>query len=68
MQGRHFAVYPFFELLTGLFFASAPLVVGFGYELIIALTLISLFIIITVSDLAYMIIPDKVLLFFAGMF
>jgi leader peptidase (prepilin peptidase)/N-methyltransferase len=61
-------VYPFFELLTGLLFAGAHHVLGWSSELIIALTLISLFIIITVSDLAYMLIPDKVLLVFAGIF
>ena len=61
-------VYPFFELLTGLLFAVAYLLLGWSGELVIALTLISLFIIITVSDLAYMIIPDKVLLVFAGFF
>jgi leader peptidase (prepilin peptidase) / N-methyltransferase len=61
-------VYPLFELLTGLLFASAPLLVGWSMELVIALTLISLLVIITVSDLAYMIIPDKVLLVFAGIF
>lgn len=61
-------VYPFFELLTGVLFALSPLLVGWTAELVIALTLISLFIIITVSDLAYMIIPDKVLLVFAALF
>lgn len=61
-------VYPFFELLTGVLFAVALLIVGWSGELVIALTLISLLVIITVSDLAYMIIPDKVLIFFAGLF
>jgi leader peptidase (prepilin peptidase) / N-methyltransferase len=61
-------VYPMFELLTGVLFAGAYLIIGWDFELVIALTLISLFIIITVSDLAYMIIPDKVLLVFAGIF
>lgn len=61
-------IYPIIELLTGVLFATAPLVVGWSGELIIALTLISLFIIIFVSDIAYMIIPDKVLLVFAGIF
>jgi leader peptidase (prepilin peptidase) / N-methyltransferase len=61
-------IYPSIEFLTGVLFATAPLVVGWTPELIIALTLISLFIIIFVSDIAYMIIPDKVLLVFAGIF
>jgi leader peptidase (prepilin peptidase) / N-methyltransferase len=61
-------VYPMFELLTGVLFASAYLIIGWNFELVVALTLISLFIIISVSDLTYMIIPDKVLLVFAGIF
>lgn len=61
-------IYPSIEFLTGVLFATAPLVVGWTPELIIALTMISLFIIIFVSDIAYMIIPDKVLLVFAGIF
>ncbi|MBY0099120.1 prepilin peptidase [Mesobacillus maritimus] len=61
-------IYPSIEFLTGVLFAIAPLLVGWTPELIIALTLISLFIIILVSDIAYMIIPDKVLLVFAGIF
>ncbi|WP_174729839.1 prepilin peptidase [Mesobacillus harenae] len=61
-------VYPFIELLTGLLFAGAYLLVGWSGELVIALLLISLFMIITVSDLAYMLIPDKVLVWFAGLF
>ncbi|MDQ0244619.1 leader peptidase (prepilin peptidase)/N-methyltransferase [Bacillus fengqiuensis] len=61
-------VYPFFELMTGILFAIAPLVVASVEEFLIYLTLVSLMVIITVSDVAYMIIPDKVLLFFAGLF
>jgi leader peptidase (prepilin peptidase)/N-methyltransferase len=61
-------IYPLVELITGILFATAPLVVGWTGELIIALTLISLFMIIIVSDIKYMIIPDKVLLVFAGIF
>ncbi|PLR93712.1 prepilin peptidase [Bacillus sp. T33-2] len=67
-QARISPVYPIFELLTGILFAAAPFLVGWNNELIIALTLISLFMIITVSDFAYMIIPDKVLVVFAGIF
>lgn len=61
-------IYPIIEFLTGVLFATAPLVVGWNSELLIALTFISLFIIILVSDTAYMVIPDKVLLVFAGIF
>lgn len=52
------------ELLTGVFFAFAYWQLGWGLELIVALLFISLLIIIVVSDFAYMLIPDKVLLFF----
>jgi leader peptidase (prepilin peptidase) / N-methyltransferase len=67
-KARISPVYPFFELLTGVLFAIAPLIIGWSGELVIALTLISMLVIITVSDLVYMIIPDKVLVFFAGVF
>lgn len=58
-------IYPLFELLTGFLFVFSFVHFGFTTELIVSLTLISMFIIITVSDIKYMIIPDKVLLFFA---
>jgi leader peptidase (prepilin peptidase) / N-methyltransferase len=61
-------VYPLFELMTGVLFAGSYHLLGWSADLIIALTLVSLFIIITVSDLAYMLIPDKILLVFAGIF
>lgn len=61
-------LYPFVELLTGVLFAAAPLVLGWSAELFVAWTLISLFMIIFVSDITYMIIPDKVLLVFMGIF
>ncbi|WP_371931997.1 prepilin peptidase [Mesobacillus subterraneus] len=41
---------------------------GLVPELLVALLLISLFVIITVSDLNYMIIPDKVLIVFSVIF
>ncbi|MBI0576511.1 prepilin peptidase [Neobacillus cucumis] len=67
-QSRISPIYPTFELLTGILFAAAPYLVGWSWELLIALTLISLFMIIIVSDIHYMIIPDKILLWFAGIF
>ncbi|MDM5330837.1 A24 family peptidase [Neobacillus sp. CF12] len=67
-QSRISPIYPFFELLTGVLFVSAPLVIGWSGELVVALTLISMFIIIVVSDIHYMIIPDKILIWFAGIF
>lgn len=67
-QSRISPIYPTMELLTGILFATAPLVVGWSSELVLALTLISMFIIIIVSDIHYMIIPDKILIWFAGIF
>ncbi|MFE8703443.1 prepilin peptidase [Cytobacillus sp. FJAT-54145] len=61
-------IYPIMEFLTGVLFALAPLIIGWSGELIVAWTLISLFVIITVSDLTYMLIPDKILLMFTGLF
>ncbi|MBK3493439.1 prepilin peptidase [Viridibacillus sp. YIM B01967] len=57
-------VYPLMEFLTGILFALAYMELGFEPELIIALLFISLLIIITVSDIAYMLIPNKILLSF----
>lgn len=56
--------YPVFEAGCGLVFALAYLSFGFSWELLIALTFISMLIIVMVSDYNYMIIPDEVLLFF----
>ncbi|MCP1159959.1 prepilin peptidase [Bacillus infantis] len=61
-------LYPAVELATGLLFVLAPLLMGWTLELIIAWTLISLMVIVFVSDIKYMIIPDKVLLVFAVIF
>lgn len=61
-------IYPLVELMTGLLFVSAPLVLGWTTELFVAWTLISLFMIIFVSDITYMLIPDKILIVFAGIF
>ncbi len=57
-------IYMVTELFTGILFAFAYWMIGFTPELIVALLFISLLAIIVVSDIAYMIIPDKVLLFF----
>lgn len=52
--------HPFIELVTGLLFAVSYYSFGLSYELGIALILVSLFSIVIVSDLLYMIIPDEV--------
>lgn len=57
-------IYMCTELATGILFALAYLHIGLERELLVSLLFISLLVIINVSDIAYMLIPDKVLLFF----
>jgi leader peptidase (prepilin peptidase)/N-methyltransferase len=57
--------YPAVELATGLLFMLAFYDLGLSGELVIALTFISLLVIIFVSDIFHMVIPDKILLLFA---
>ncbi|WP_186668553.1 A24 family peptidase [Sporosarcina sp. BP05] len=59
------AIYPFMEFVTGCLFALSFYMLGFSAELIVAILFMSLLVIITVSDIAYMLIPNKVLLPFA---
>ncbi|MET3193830.1 A24 family peptidase [Bacillus sp. OAE603] len=67
--GAHISIlYPLIELLTGCLFVFALYQIGFEMELLIALTFISLLVIIIVSDLAYMLIPDRILLLFLSIF
>ncbi|MGE7182684.1 prepilin peptidase [Peribacillus sp. NPDC006672] len=67
-KARISPLYPSVEMLTGVLFASAPIFIGWSDELWVGWTLISLFMIIFVSDVAYMLIPDKILLFFTAIF
>ncbi len=57
--------YLIFEIVNGLLFSLCFLSFGFSYELIIALTFVSLISIVVISDIIYMIIPDEVLVFFS---
>lgn len=57
-------IYAITELATGMLFAFATWKLGVTWELLVALLFISLLVIINVSDIAYMLIPDKILLFF----
>lgn len=57
-------IYMCIEVATTLLFAYATWQIGLTWELFVALVFISLLMIITVSDISYMLIPDKVLLFF----
>lgn len=61
-------IYPIVELLTGVLFAIAPVFVGWEWELLVAWTFISLLMIIIVSDIKYMLIPNRILLVFTGIF
>ena len=60
-------IYPIFEAICGLFFALAYVSFGLSPMLLIALTFISMMIIIVVSDFNYLIINDSVLLTFGSL-
>lgn len=57
-------LYPLGELATGLLFLWSYLQFGLNGSGITAMMLSSLAVIVTVSDLKFMLIPDKALLFF----
>ena len=55
----------YMEFFTGVLFSLSFYVFGFSYELLIALGIVSLLIIVSVSDISYYIIPDEILIFFS---
>ncbi len=55
-------IHPLFEIFTGLMFMLSYMVFGLTPSLMIALTFISMLLIIIVSDINYFIIPDEVLI------
>lgn len=59
---------PFIELATGILFMVAYHSFGISLDLLLSLAIISLLIIVLVSDLTYLIIPDEVLIFFSILF
>ncbi|WP_339251759.1 prepilin peptidase [Paenibacillus sp. FSL P2-0136] len=61
-------VYPLGEAATGFLFLVMYLRLGLTLEGVTGILLVCLAVIITVSDLRYMLIPDKVLLFFTPLF
>ncbi|MGG4010651.1 prepilin peptidase [Bacillus smithii] len=61
-------IYPIFEAVTGVLFAFSFYQFGWSMNLVMACLFTSLLVIITVSDLAYMVIPDKILLPFMILF
>lgn len=52
-------IYPLIELATGLLFLISYLFFGFSLELIISITIVSFSILVIISDVNYMIIPDS---------
>ena len=60
-------IYPLFEAACGLLFALSYLSFGLTPDLIIALTFISMMVIIVVSDYSYLIIPDSILIIFGSL-
>ncbi|MCC3374612.1 A24 family peptidase [Cohnella sp. REN36] len=58
-------LYPLGEAATGLLFAWAYATYGWRPETLIGCLLVSLCVIVTVSDIRYMLIPNRVLLVFA---
>ncbi|MBS4199819.1 prepilin peptidase [Bacillus sp. FJAT-49732] len=67
-QRRISPLYPLMELTTALLFVFAYNQIGWSVELFIVWTLMSLFVIIFITDITYMLIPDKILLVFAVFF
>lgn len=57
-------IYPIIEVTTAILFSTSYFVFGFSYELIIALVVASFLVIVIVSDINYLIIPDEVTFFF----
>lgn len=57
-------IYPIVELATGLLFVYCYFQIGIQLELVTALLLVSMLMIIYVTDVSYMLIPNKILLFF----
>ncbi len=61
-------LHPLFEGISGVLFLLTAVFVGADGQLIIAWTLLSLLLIVSITDLLYMVIPNQILLFFAGLF
>ncbi|WP_214846733.1 A24 family peptidase [Exiguobacterium sp. s193] len=58
------AKYPALELLGGVLYAYAFYQFGWSMQFVLTLILTSLLFILVMSDLAYMLVPNKILLFF----
>ena len=55
--------YSIFEFITGVLFAVSYLVFGLSLDLLVAITFISMLLIVIISDYQTMIIPDSLLIF-----
>lgn len=55
----------YMELFTGILFSLSYFSFGFSWDLLIALGIVSMLIIISVSDITYYVIPDGLLIFFS---
>ncbi len=61
-------IYPVGEIITGALFMASYAIIGVELELFTALLFVSMLMILFVSDIKYMIIPNKILLFFLPLF
>lgn len=61
-------IYPASEIVTGVLFALSYVFIDPGLEFIIAILLMSMLVIVLISDIHYMLIPDRILLFFLPLF
>ncbi|GLX69290.1 prepilin peptidase [Paenibacillus glycanilyticus] len=61
-------VYPLGELATGLLFVWIYITFGNSWNTVLGLLLVSMSVILTVSDLKYMLLPNRILLAFAPVF
>ena len=55
-------IHPLFELLSGILFTISFLLFGLSLKFLIAITFISMLLIVIISDYNYMIIPDEILI------
>lgn len=67
-KGRIDSLSTYIEFFTGLLFAVSFYSFGLSWNLVLALGIVSILVIVIVSDLTYLIIPDEVLIFFSFYF
>jgi len=66
-QNKIAPFYTIFEFLTGVLFAGSFWVFGFSYEMALALIIGSTTIVLIISDLHFLILPDEVLIVAVGL-